>query len=103
MSVAGVQGYKKVGISAALNTGQSILEICGSIIVLVLVKDSALKRLTSLGLVSLAAAALSAIVGMSLAAVAVVRFSRRLTGSVPLLGEDHVCKAVATRQVAQQS
>ena len=64
--VAGVQGYKKVGISAGLNTGQSILEICGSIVVLVLVKESALKRLTSLGLVSLAAAALSAIVGVSL-------------------------------------
>ncbi|CAL5227558.1 g10550 [Coccomyxa viridis] len=64
MALSGIlQGYKKVGISAALNTGQSILEICGSIIVLVLVKDSALKRLTSLGLVSLAAAALSAIVG----------------------------------------
>lgn len=63
-----VQGYKKVGVSAALNTGQSVLEICGSIVVLVLVEDSALKRLTSLGLVSLAAAALSAIIGMSLVA-----------------------------------
>ncbi len=69
MCVAGLQGYKRVGISAALNTGQSMLEICGSIVVLVLVKDSALKRLTSLGLVSLAAAALCAIVGMSLVAI----------------------------------
>lgn len=62
------QGYKQVGVSAALNTGQSVLEICGSIVVLVLVRDSALRRLTSLGLVSLAAAALSVLVGMSPAA-----------------------------------
>ena len=38
--------------------------------VLVLVKDSALRRLTSLGLVSLAAAALSAAVGMPLFPIA---------------------------------
>ena len=57
------QGYKRVGVSAALNTGQSILELCGSYVVLALVQSPSASRLASLGAISLASAALATILG----------------------------------------
>ncbi len=75
------QGYNRVGISAALNTGQSILEICGSILVLALVQNSALRRLSSLGIVSLAAAGLSTIIGKLLDTLCQMKFRLQRTAS----------------------
>ena len=57
------QGYKRVGVSAALNTGQSIVELCGSYVVLALVQSPSAGRLASLGAVSLASAILATILG----------------------------------------
>ena len=54
------QGYKRVGVSAALNTGQSVVELCGSYAVLALVQSPSAGRLASLGAVSLASAILAA-------------------------------------------
>ena len=57
------KGYKRVGVSAALNTGQSIVELCGSYVVLALVQSPSTGRLASLGAVSLASAILATILG----------------------------------------
>ena len=57
------KGYKRVGVSAALNTGQSIVELCGSYVVLALVRSPSTGHLASLGAVSLASAILATILG----------------------------------------
>jgi hypothetical protein len=58
------QGYKRVGFCAALNSGQSVLEIAGSFAALALLpQPQRTGPLATLGAVSLACALLSAVVG----------------------------------------
>lgn len=74
------QGYKRVTVSAALNTAQSVLEVCGSFLVLSLLPASALQRhgsLAALGAVSLACAILSAIAGMKTVCYDFILYLRR--------------------------
>ena len=56
-----VQGYNRVAVSAALNMGQCLIEIVGSYAVLL--GPATEGRLAALGWVSLACAALTAVIG----------------------------------------
>jgi len=52
-----------VGVSAALNTCQSLAEICASVLVLSILPPPAAGRLAALGAASIATAALACIAG----------------------------------------
>ena len=58
-----LQGYARVGVSAALNTAQSLAEICASVLVLAVLPPPAAGRLAALGGASIATAALAAAAG----------------------------------------
>ena len=82
------QGYNRVAVNAALNTGQSLLEIAGSWVVLAAMPAAPQGRLAALGAVSVACASLTAIIGVP---------GSRLLGlsTVPALAHDeytaHAC------------
>ncbi|BDA46390.1 probable protein DETOXIFICATION 45, chloroplastic at C-terminar half [Coccomyxa sp. Obi] len=64
MSLSGIlQGYNRVAVNAALNTGQSLLEIAGSWVVLAAMPAAPQGRLAAVGAVSVACASLAAIIG----------------------------------------
>ncbi|KAK9836028.1 hypothetical protein WJX81_007032 [Elliptochloris bilobata] len=64
MAFSGIlQGYARVGASAALNTAQSLAEICTSVVVLAVLPPPAAGRLAALGGASIVTAALAAAAG----------------------------------------
>ena len=67
------QGYARVGVSAALNTAQSLAEICASVLVLAVLPPPAAGCLAALGGASIVTAALTAAAGAPAASGSSVR------------------------------